>query len=212
MQPHRIQARFLIDLPPAVSLASVVPVFHRWIQVGGTDELLLDVADYRHVHHGPGIILVGHEADYAVDTAGGRVGLRYVRKRSLPDTLSAAILQAIGAAATGARRLAADLRVGIDRIGAGSFELVIVDPLHYPNDDANLWRVAKVLSRVFLEAGLEAPHVARMSVDPRASLGLLVTVSGVASIPTYEALGRDGVPVSAEVPVAAQTEGRHEIA
>lgn len=212
MQPHRIQARFLIDLPPAVSLASVVPVFHRWIQVGGTDELLLDVADYRHVHHGPGIILVGHEADYAVDTAGGRVGLRYVRKRSLPDTLSAAILQAIGAAATGARRLAADLRVGIDRIGAGSFELVIVDPLHYPNDDANLWRVAKVLSRVFLEAGLEAPHVARMSVDPRASLGLLVTASGVVDVSTYEALGRDGEADPLAVPVTAQTEGRHEIA
>jgi hypothetical protein len=212
MQPHRIQARFLIDLPPAVSLASVVPVFHRWIQVGRTDELLLDVADYRHVHHGPGIILVGHEADYAVDTSGGRVGLRYVRKRSLPVTLSTAIIQAIGAAATGARWLVEDLGLGIDRIGAGTFELVIVDPLHYPNDDANLWGVAKVLSRVFLEAGLEAPHVARTSVDPRASLSLLVTVSDGIGISTYEALGLDDVSVPDAVPVAAQTEGRHEIA
>ena len=165
MQPHRIQARFLIELPPAVSLASVVPVFHRWIQVGRTGELLLDVADYRHVHHGPGIVLVGHEADYAVDTAGGRVGLRYVRKRSPSDSLSGAIRQAVGAAAKGARWLVEDMGLGTDYIGAGSFELVIVDPLHYPNDDANLWRVAKALSRIFLSAGVQAPHVARTIAD-----------------------------------------------
>ncbi len=208
MQPHRIQARFLIDLPPAVSLASVVPVLHRWIQVGRTDELLLDVADYRHVHHGPGIVLVGHEADYAVDTAGGRVGLRYVRKRSVPDTLSASIRLAVGSAAAGARWLVEDLGLGADRIDAGAFELVIVDPLHYPNDDANLWRVAKALSQVFLEAGLQAPQVTRTATDPRASLSLLVTVPGARGISTYDAIAAE----KGASAVALQSEGRHEIA
>lgn len=53
-----------------------VPVFHDWIQTGRLrEELLIDVADYSHVHHGPGVVLVGHEAIYALDQAEGRPGL-----------------------------------------------------------------------------------------------------------------------------------------
>ena len=40
-------------------------------------ELMIDVADYMHVPNGPGIVLVGHEADYSLDYTGGNVGLRY---------------------------------------------------------------------------------------------------------------------------------------
>ncbi len=60
-------------MPPPSEL---VAVFHRWIQVRRLpDELLIDVADYSHVHHGPGVVLVGHETFYAIDQAEGRPGL-----------------------------------------------------------------------------------------------------------------------------------------
>ncbi len=67
-------------MPPP---SEFVPVFHRWIQTRRLpDELLIDVADYSHVHHGPGVVLVGHEAFYAIDQAEGRPGL-LCRPRSL---------------------------------------------------------------------------------------------------------------------------------
>jgi hypothetical protein len=45
------------------------------------DELLIDVADYRHVPYGPGVVLIAHDAHYAMDTAEGRPGLLYSRRR-----------------------------------------------------------------------------------------------------------------------------------
>ncbi|HMB55208.1 MAG TPA: hypothetical protein VKU40_17955 [Thermoanaerobaculia bacterium] len=61
----------------------LVPVFHRWIQRDRlTGELLIDVADYSHVHEGPGVLLVAHEGIYAYDGEDGRPGLQYSRRRA----------------------------------------------------------------------------------------------------------------------------------
>jgi hypothetical protein len=78
-------------------LAEFIPVFHAWIQRQAlAGHLLIDVHDYSHVRHGPGIILVGHEALLSLDEAEGRRGLVYVRKQPAP---LAAIVQAATAAA-----------------------------------------------------------------------------------------------------------------
>jgi hypothetical protein len=59
-----------------------VPVFHGWLQQQALPgHMLLDVHDYSHVHHGPGILLVAHEANISVDEAEGRRGLVYIRKQ-----------------------------------------------------------------------------------------------------------------------------------
>jgi hypothetical protein len=64
-----------------VELEDVIPVLHRWIQTQQLEELLIDVTDYRHVHHGPGVILIAHDAHYALDQADGKMGLLYSRRR-----------------------------------------------------------------------------------------------------------------------------------
>lgn len=64
-----------------VDLEAFIPVFHRLIQTQRLDEVLIDVADYRHVPHGPGVVLIAHDAHYAIDTADGRAGLLYSRRR-----------------------------------------------------------------------------------------------------------------------------------
>ena len=64
-----------------VNLEDFIPVFHDWIQHQRLDELLIDVVDYRHVHDGPGVMLIAHDAQYAIDMAGGRMGLLYSRRR-----------------------------------------------------------------------------------------------------------------------------------
>lgn len=65
-------------------LDAYIPIFHRFIQKGSLDEMVFDVADYTHVPHGTGVLLVGHASDYAIDEGEGRPGLLYTRKRDLP--------------------------------------------------------------------------------------------------------------------------------
>jgi hypothetical protein len=72
-----------------VELEAFIPLFHRWIQTQCLEELLVDVADYRHVPHGPGIVLIAHDAHYAMDMAEGRLGLLYSRRRETHPSRSA---------------------------------------------------------------------------------------------------------------------------
>lgn len=186
MKPHRIQVRFLLDVPETFSPALVVPVFHRWIREGRTDTLLLDVADYRHVHRGPGIVLVGHEADFAVDSAGGTLGFRYTRKRDVAGTLPAAVAQALVAAAGGVRTLLEDLKVALAIARADAFELTLIDALHFTNDDASLQQVSEAIGQLFGAAGLAEPRTSRSARDPREPLAIRVAVGGVTSVRVYE--------------------------
>ena len=75
---------FKIFAKAQVELESFVPVFHRFIREQVLDELPIDVADYAHVHEGPGVVLIGHAFDYYLDLRGGRLGLVYLRKRDAP--------------------------------------------------------------------------------------------------------------------------------
>lgn len=58
-----------------------IPVFHRWITERVLPELLIDVADYSHVPEGPGVLLIGHDAQYGYDLSRGEPGLLYSRRR-----------------------------------------------------------------------------------------------------------------------------------
>ena len=90
---QRFSLKIYADPPEAVAPQAVIPVFHRWIRERAGSELLIDVADYTHLVDGPHVLLVAHEANYAIDGSGGRIGLSYTRKQraggSLADRLSA---------------------------------------------------------------------------------------------------------------------------
>lgn len=61
-----------------VDLESYIGVFQRWIQNKViADEVMIDVADYRHVPEGPGVMLICDGAYYALDSRDGRLGLLY---------------------------------------------------------------------------------------------------------------------------------------
>ncbi|NJN83179.1 MAG: hypothetical protein HC802_13445 [Caldilineaceae bacterium] len=71
-----------------VELPTFVPVFHNWIQQHTVAGELIDVADYKHVPEGPGIMLIGYEADYAINMGRGRMGLLYDQKRAWLATVA----------------------------------------------------------------------------------------------------------------------------
>lgn len=85
MDSHKLIVKFFAQSP--VSQAAFVPVFHSFIQTRAIPgHLLIDVADYQHVHHGPGILLAAHEANFYSDEGEGRLGLLYQRKQPLEGT------------------------------------------------------------------------------------------------------------------------------
>lgn len=110
MRASRLQIKLYLADPDALEPRAVVPVFHRWIQESlVSDEVLVDVTDYSHVHQGPGVILIGHQAHYALDESEGRRGLVYTRRRETDGATDGDRLRrAFGAALRAARLLEAD--------------------------------------------------------------------------------------------------------
>ena len=81
MDSPKFDLKLFLHDASGIELETFIPLFHRWIQTQCLEELLIDVADYRHVPHGPGIVLIAHDAHYAMDMAEGRLGLLYSRRR-----------------------------------------------------------------------------------------------------------------------------------
>ncbi len=105
MNVQHINIKFFIENPESVKLEAYQGIFNTWIQRHVTEELLVDVADYLHVHNGPGIVLIGHEANYSLDNTGGRLGLLYNRKAQLDGSTRDKLAQAARAALTAASLL-----------------------------------------------------------------------------------------------------------
>jgi len=84
MDAHKLQLKIYLTPESARSLdpEALIPVFHRWIKQRLLPELTIDVANYGHVPQGPGVVLIGHGADYFLDEGEGRPGLLHNRKRA----------------------------------------------------------------------------------------------------------------------------------
>lgn len=98
-------------------LEGVVPIFHQWIQDKSiANHQLIDVADYRHVVGGPGVMLIAHEGNFSLDRDEA-AGLYYYRKQRAPGDLHAQILTAIRTALTAAQML----ELHVDLMGKARF-------------------------------------------------------------------------------------------
>ena len=132
---QHISVKLLLKEQEGIDLAALVPVFHGWIQNQVFDELLIDVADYRHVPDGPGVMVIGHEADYSVDNTDGRLGVRYHRKSVLNSTNQDRLRQAAKSAFAACLRLEEDSGLNQKfRFNGRDIELVINDRLLAPNN------------------------------------------------------------------------------
>jgi hypothetical protein len=136
MELQHVNVKLLVRNPQEVDLERLIPVFHTWIQNQVCPELLLDVADYRHVPAGPVVVLIGHEANYSLDNTGDRLGVRYNRKAVLEGTNQDRLAQAMQAALAACQWLEADPGLG-GKIGFGGreIEVFINDRLLAPNTE-----------------------------------------------------------------------------
>jgi len=168
-------------LKEADHLDSLIPVFHSWIQDQIFDELLLDVADYRHVHHGPGLMIIGHEADYSVDNTDGLLGVRYSRKAPLTGTNLDRLVQATRSALTACQRLELDTRLnGKVSFSGHDLQLIINDRLLAPNNEQSRQSAAPDFERLAAKLfGLNELSDTRLSLetDPRRLLSATIRSS-----------------------------------
>jgi hypothetical protein len=136
MELQHVNAKLLLKDPDGLDLERLIPVFHSWIQDQIFDDRLLDVADYRHVHHGPGVVLIGHEGDYSVDNTDGRLGVRYNRKTPIDGSNEGRLKQAARAALRACERLESEKSLGGKlRVNGQDVEVFINDRLLAPNRD-----------------------------------------------------------------------------
>jgi hypothetical protein len=118
-----------------VDWPKLIPIFHRWIREQSLPGLLLDVADYAHVPAGPGMMIVGHDAHYAVDNRQNRLGLLYNRRTAVEGSTRDRIAQAYDAALFAARKLEQEPEVGNWlRFDERQFEVWVNDRLLAPNE------------------------------------------------------------------------------
>lgn len=133
MELQHINVKLYLSNPQAVKLEALVPLFHEWIQNKACEELLIDVADYRHVHSGPGVVLIGHQADYSIDSTDNRLGVRYNRKAALQGSNRDRYSQALRAALRACLRLESDQRLnGAVRFNRREIKLFVNDRMLAP--------------------------------------------------------------------------------
>lgn len=191
MKSEKLQIKFFARPNSAFDLEAVVPVFHRFIREHAFDELMIDVADYKHVHQGPGIALVGDANDYFLDEGEGRPGLLFSRKRhgSGPEgRLREGFARALKACTLleAAPELGGKLTFATDEI-----LIRLPDRLRAPNDDATFaavsTEVAALLDKLYgagtcrIERGAPPPEALALRVKSTASptlAALLATLGG----------------------------------
>lgn len=147
-------------------------VLQRWIREHKVAGILIDVADYSHIPNGPGVILVGHEANVSVDYAGGRMGLLYRYKwPAEPDTpgrIEAAVKYALDAAEKLETEPEFKGRLEFDRT---KVEVIANDRLRAPNTDEAAAEFSAAVETA-VAGVLGGAKVIRHEGDPRERLAV----------------------------------------
>lgn len=178
MEIQHINVKLFVNDGEEVDLEAVIPVLHTWIQDQGNGELLLDVADYRHVRSGPGVVLIGHQGNYSVDNTSGRLGVRYNRKAALEGTNQDRLVQATQAALAACRRLETDPRLdGMIQFNGREIEVSVNDRLLAPNKPETRQAAESEFRTFFSTLFGDAEYAVSYPQDARSLFSIHVTTS-----------------------------------
>ncbi len=180
--PKRISIKFYAGALPGFDITQAVPVFHRWVREHSiANELLIDVADYKHVVDGPGVLLVGHEADYGLALVDDRLELSYTRKRDVGDTLAGVFHTLFAQSLNAASLLESAPELAGLRVHTDKADIAILDRLHFANSDAGANAIGQVLKDVLAAVYSDGATLQRLANDPRQPLTVQVSAPGAGS-------------------------------
>jgi hypothetical protein len=182
MLSERLQLKLYLEPSAHFELEALIPVFHRFIRDQVLKELLIDVVDYSHVPNGPGVVLIGHGADFYVGALDGAYGLVYSRKRGGPSA-DGRLEDALRRLVNAARLLEQEHGLKL-RFNSGDLGLRLTDRLHAPNDDSTFAQTQAEISALFARIYGGQVVVTRLPAS-KEPLSLRIKAS---STPSLEAL------------------------
>ncbi len=166
---QHVNIKFFLREGENLDQGEVLELFHRWIQEEKLDDLLIDVADYRHVPEGPGVILVAHNAFYSVDNSQGRPGLLFNRRTPVDGNTQEVVAHALRSA-----RDFALLMAGEDKLN-GNFTLdrktlqIVVNDRHFAqNSDDTLASLQPDMEAALKQTLGDRSYTFKRTSDPRA--------------------------------------------
>jgi len=195
MELQKIAIKFFAVERQAVPLTAFIELFHGWIQA--SDGVYHDVADYSHMHQGPGIVLVAHDANVSVDETGGRRGFLFQQKAPLAGLNQERLAGVFRSALEKCRRLQAEpaLQEKIE-FRFDEFEITLNDRLHAPNSDESYQalkaEIEPFVGRIFggapvaLQQESDVRRRVRLRIQATAPVdiaALLSTLSGYSPLP-----------------------------
>jgi hypothetical protein len=185
MDLHKFGIKFFAADAKGIDILKLIPVYHRWIQQNALEDLLLDVADYTHVPGGPGVMLIAHEGNYALDEMGHERGVVYYSKRQLTGELPERFAQVARKALKAARLMSADAELeGALRLPGNRLQFFANDRLVAPNTDAAYAELEPAL-RTFLDRLYGgARYTLAREVEPKERLSVRVQAEGEVPLET----------------------------
>ncbi len=132
MEFQKVSLKILSDAPVTLNLDPFLQIFARW-----RVQDWVDLADYAHMTRGPGIVLIGHRANFSFDMGTSAPGVLYLSKKDLEGTAEDRLRTVFRDCFALTRRLLAEpeFPAGV-QLRTGSLELTFNDRLETPHTEA----------------------------------------------------------------------------
>lgn len=179
MQIQQLSVK-VFAMPGFLDQGDLIPIFHRWIREKALPGvLLIDVADYRHVPDGPGVMIIAHEAHYGLDSGDGELGFLYSRKRDPVGDAQARLREAFGAVFQACKLLEAEPSLGGKlRFDYGRLEVRLMSRLVAPNTAEAFGQLRQDLEPFLAQLYGGADVALTHRDDPKRPLAVRAQVAG----------------------------------
>ncbi len=184
MELHKLGVKVFAEDADTLNLLDLIPVFHRWIQARSLDGMLIDVADYSHVHAGPGILLLAHEGNYGFDEAGHQRGMVYYSKQPIEGSLTERLIAVCQRTLHACRLLEQESTPqGVNFLG-NQLQLFANDRLLALNSDETYTVIEPALGELLDKLYPDMDYQLEREADPKERFAITVKSSTPVSVTT----------------------------
>jgi hypothetical protein len=185
MDLHKFGIKFFAQDAERIDILKLIPIYHRWIQQSALEDLLIDVADYSHVPSGPGVMLIAHEGNYALDETAHERGVVYYSKQKLSGDLSERFAQVAQRALKAAELMSADADLdGALKVPGNRLQFFANDRLAAPNTDAAYAELEPAFKAFLDRLYAGAPYKLERETDAKERLSVRVSAQGEVALKT----------------------------
>lgn len=177
MDLQKLNVKIFVEQPNMIALTDFIDIFHGWIQA--TAGAYHDVADYSHMHAGPGIVLIANYANIGIDETENRRGLLYKSKGRLEGSNQEKLRTVLRAALGYCRKLEDEPALrGKLRFVTSELAIGVNDRTFCGNSEQTFNELKKELQPIAERLLGGAGITYERDADPRRRLHLRVTGSG----------------------------------